>query len=255
MSNISLTTNSCENVHSFQLNSHQKVVIKYEQQAKENTFYLEDLGQRPFIRKIHDVIMPDGLKELLSNSNNPLFSCLYPRVVGLRDGTLKLYLNFRILGGMVNDEDERRSINIIDILEKTPNVKNTTIADIIIFNLPADTYSVVNVSSIKYSFAGMASVNTRCIELVPAVSNIRAFLQNLRRFFAGYQYANRMTINGTALSEYILGLDNSPETIEKAEEQIIAAWSDKRRIRIYVSQDGTSFEARLEDAKGGCVIS
>ncbi|MBP7075166.1 MAG: hypothetical protein KBA81_07275, partial [Rhabdochlamydiaceae bacterium] len=171
MSSIFLSTNCAGSVYSFQINSHQKVILKHERQGKGSSFYLEDLGQRPFHIKINDVIMPDGLKALLNDSNNSLFSRLYPRIVKLSDGTLKLYLNFRLLGGMISDEQNFRllgetipdehneqpkpRVNIIDLLQKTPEVKNSSIKDFVRYNLPLNTFSVVSVKSVNYSFGGL----------------------------------------------------------------------------------------------------
>lgn len=189
--------------------------------------------------KIQEVILPIALEKIPFSKQEDFFKQTYAKVVQLNDNTYKLYVNLRLLGGVRN---------IVELIKQGGD-ETTITNEIIAFNIPANTFSSVQVSSCQYNFFGLGNKEARVISLRPGSNGFYSFLISVQRFFIGYSPSDH-TYNTTALSKLILGIENS----QQGRTELETAFNDKRGIYVYVSTDGKFFYCELEQGQSMCNV-
>jgi hypothetical protein len=116
------------------------------------------------VEKIQEVAA-DFPYEMLSFSR--LSACLnqmHMRVVVLSDGVHKLYLQPRLMGGMLPQEDSDRAsdMGIFD-----PNIPDKAVAVGISRAMPPHLYSSISVFRMTYNFMGKGEMDSRVVVLTP----------------------------------------------------------------------------------------
>lgn len=140
---------------------------------------------------------------------------------------------------------------------REPNVKDlilrgssdTTVSEAVIRNLPKGSYGAVFVNRCDYNFAGLGMRSARVITLYPSGSQVDKLINQVRALFFGFPRI-KTPYNGNALSEYILGINQS----EAAAALLREACREKRKIYLYVSQDGAMMECSIQDRLEICVL-
>jgi hypothetical protein len=126
------------------------------------------------------------------------------------------------------------------------------LSKMVIKNLPDEVYNSVEVHSREHSFVDAGAISSRLITLRPTGKIFEQFMNDIRAVLWGFP--TRPTFNATAISYYILGVDQDSESNKKAEEELRIAFEQHRIINLFVSNDLKYLECVIQDNRGVCPI-
>jgi len=176
--------------------------------------------------KISNIIVDFPYKEL---SDSKLIECLKTcsfQLVDLSDGSQKLYIRPRLLGGMVSDEALSRNLGI-----DNERISDQAIAQRMIRALPEDTYSYLSVQTTNYCFPG-TTVEKRIRQIDVTVGNWSWFVNLLKAVAA---QPIHMIQENQALSA-ILGSQDNEER-----QALVKLYKKNYQFRLYISYDLQNF--------------
>ncbi len=176
---------------------------------------------------IQEVVSDIAYQNIPLNQLEIVLKKLTHRLVHLKDGTNKLYLQLGLQGGMMQ-EDELKLVEQLSISD--PAVSNEVVADKILAAIPKDTYSSVRVYQVQYQFLGENQPKlARKIIITP--SNWDWFVNVIKVIFSSSE-----NINHNRAVKAILGSNNNPD-----KQQLVKAVKENFSFEILVSFDQTHF--------------
>ncbi len=160
----------------------------------------------------------------------------FPKLVEISDGSLRISLQPRGLGGMVQDQ--------ANLLQKN----NTDMANTIKQKLPIGTYTSINVSTITHQFPlANNRINTRKIQL--QVTQVHLMTSFFHAFFSGFgllpDQAYEENIDESVLQRQLIGTifqnQNDWSEIEKAYKKCTT-------VSLFIAQDCSAAEIQISNS-------
>jgi len=193
------------------------------------------------LKKISDVVADFSCRQL---SDRDLVSCLKScsfHLVELNDGSSKLYIHPRLLGGMFAQRELVEKLQIGD--EK---VTDGSIARDILLSLPKGTYSSVVVQTRDYSF-GLNSAPKKIRQIDVSISNLAWFV-NFIKSLANITKPSPQINSAIAA---ILKSENNEDS-----KNLVQVYQSNYEFRIYVSYDleNIYFERTYHNPINSCII-
>ena len=173
--------------------------------------------------KIDDIVSDVALDTLSPKKRSEVLSTMTPRIVMLSDGSKKLYLNLKLLGGMISEHEEQlcREIGIYD-----QNINNAQVARNILKRMPSNAFNWVAVDQVNYEFPlEQGRKVSRRIRVAPG--NVQALLNFLKVI-----YKSNKSVNASGAVQAILGSKDEDDI-----KDLQVAFNKNYNFNIYVSLD------------------
>lgn len=193
------------------------------------------------LKKISDVVTDFSCRQL---SDRDLISCLKScsfHHVDLSDGSSKIYIHPRLLGGMFA---QRKLVEKLQIGDE--KITDENIARDILLSLPKDTYSTVLVQTRDYSF-GLNSASKKIRQIDVSISNLAWFVNFIKSL------AN-LTKPSPQINSAIAAILKSEN--DEDSKNLVQVYQSNYEFRIYVSYDleNIYFERTYHNPINSCII-